>query len=484
MQVATGNNPNLPQSLYTVSAFPAVPRFGFAWDAFGNGNTAIRGGVGQFLNRNSMDAVEGLLGQAPTAYPRAVYYSTISQIPAFANSAAITPIATSGIYGNQKQEGTYNGSFMIQQKVGFGTVLEASYVFNLRRHIQDTRQLNAIPIYGQYNPSWASPMTGYLYANASGKNLSDNYFRPIQGLGAITSQQFEASTGYNALQATVRRNMTKHLSYGLAYTFSKIMGGSTSPYWADKYRNWGPSFAPVPHVLSVNYVYEVPNLGQKLNFKPLGWVADHWTVSGLTQWRSDRKAGVPGISFSGTSTTNPSPNFTGSAEGARMIVTGNAALPAGQASFVGGPAVANAQGGYGPNGTPGNQLLNESVFVIPYPCSYTPASTPQMGVGDTMECFGNAGAGSLLNIPNTRVTNWDMTFAKNFPLKNEKRVLMFRAEMYNIFNHTQFNGSSTSPQYNWPNWKNGILVQTSSGLGRFTSALNPRQMSMSLRFQF
>jgi hypothetical protein len=283
--------------------------------------------------------------------------------------------------------------------------------------------------------------------------------------------------------------MTKHLSYGVAYTLAKLMSGGTSPYWPDKYRNWGPSYSPVPHVLVFNYVYEVPNLGQKLNFKPMGWVTDHWTISGMTQWRSDRYDGIPGISLSGSSSTNPTPNMTGSAEGARMFVTGNPQLPAGQASFVGGAALGTSQGnpattGYGPNGTPGNQLLNESVFTIPYPCSYTPASTPQMGIGESLECFGNAGAGSLINVPGTRTNNWDLTLSKRFPLKSEKRVLMFRAEMYNLFNHAEFNGWNITPSYDWSNWKNGVLVQTNSSLGRYNSTLDPRQMSMSLRFQF
>jgi hypothetical protein len=107
-----------------------------------------------------------------------------------------------------------------------------------------------------------------------------------------------------------------------------------------------------------------------------------------------------------------------------------------------------------------------------------------MGIGESMECFGNAGSGSIITIPGTRTNNWDMTFAKNFPLKNEKRVLLFRAEMYNIFNHTQFRGWNVSPSYDWNNWKNGVLVQTNSGLGRYTSSLNPRQMSMSLSLRF
>ena len=172
-----------------------------------------------------------------------------------------------------------------------------------------------------------------------------------------------------------------------------------------------------------------------------------------------------------------------------MMVVGNPNLSSGQASFVGGAAVSTSQGspaafGYGPNGTPGNQLLNMSAFQIPYPCSATPAATPQLGIGENMECFGNAGAGSIVKIPDTQVMNFDVTLTKKFPLKSEKRVILFRAEVYNIFNTSQFNAWNISPTYDWSNWKNGVSVQTNSQLGRFSGTLNPRQMSMSLRFQF
>jgi hypothetical protein len=84
----------------------------------------------------------------------------------------------------------------------------------------------------------------------------------------------------------------------------------------------------------------------------------------------------------------------------------------------------------------------------------------------------------------TNTVNFDMTFSKNFPLKNEKRVLRFQWECYNIFNHANFSNENITPGYDWPNWKNGVLVQTSNTLGRLTSTLNPRQMAFSLHLQF
>jgi hypothetical protein len=497
MEISTGSNPKLPLSMYTHSFLIPAVRFGVAWDVFGNGKTAIRAGFGQFVNLTDSHFAQLASGNPPVTLNRTIYYSTIDKVPTFANIAAITPIAPQATIGKQPVEENYNGSFMIQQKVPFGTVVEAAYVFNLSKHTWITHQLNNVPLFSEYNPAYNNQTVDYLPANTSGKALNDNYFRPIAGLGALTYNDLSGNSSYNSLQVSVRRAMTRRLSYGLAYTFSKTMtayGGyptTASPYFTDKARNYGPSYSPTPHVLAVNYIYELPNPGQKTGFKPLGWVTDHWTISGITQWHSDIRVGVPSISFTGTTPTNPQMNWTGSfaagnGEGARMVVVGNPNLPSGTWSFAGNTPLVQAPGANA-NGTPGNQLVNESVFVIPNPCSYTPGPTPQQGVGENMSCFGNAGAGSLIALPGTRMFNNDVTLTKVFPIKGERREIMFRLEAYNVFNHTQFTATSNAPiqpTYSWPLWQQGILQQTNVNLGRYSSTLSPRQLSLSLRFQF
>jgi hypothetical protein len=194
--------------------------------------------------------------------------------------------------------------------------------------------------------------------------------------------------------------------------------------------------------------------------------------------------GAPGISFSGTTATNPQMNWTGGYEGARVNIVSNPQLPSGQVSFVGGASTIVQAPGANVNGTPGNQLLNEAAFVIPFPCSWTPGPTPQQGIGQNISCYGNAGPGSIIPIPGTQVFNSDLTLQKVFPIKGERRQIMIRAEAYNVFNHTQFSAANITPSFSWPLWQQGILQQTNASLGRYTSTLNPRQMSMSLRFQF
>lgn len=181
-----------------------------------------------------------------------------------------------------------------------------------------------------------------------------------------------------------------------------------------------------------------------------------------------------------------------STEGARLMVTGDYDLASLAQSWSGNPAVSTAStlsgnpstASYPMLGAGGNRIINTQVFTIPFPCSQKPTADPHYGIDEDMSCFGNAGPGSILNIPGTRVLNFDLTIAKNFPLKSEGRCVQLCAEIYSLFNHTMFNACNIQPRYDWRNWLAGNLVQANATLNRFTGTMNPQQMSMSLRFQF
>jgi 3D (Asp-Asp-Asp) domain-containing protein len=72
--------------------------------------------------------------------------------------------------------------------------------------------------------------------------------------------------------------------------------------------------------------------------------------------------------------------------------------------------------------------------------------------------------------------NWNLSLFKNFVL-SEKRgsKLELRAESFNIFNHTQFQGSNVG----------GItLDRTRSDFGHITAAFDPRVFQLGVKAQF
>jgi hypothetical protein len=390
-------------------------------------------------------------------------------------------VGNSGTYGHQAYAESIQPSFGIQQSIGFGTVIDVAWVANLGRHLatlsgsgtgQNT-PMNEIPMWSRYDPANANPWSP-AYPKRS---WSDNFFRPLQGLGAVANQSFQGSSNYHSLQVDIRRGMRRGIAYQLAYTWNKTMSyGAPIPDSAQfpflKARDHNSSFpGGTAHRLVANFIYEIPKLGKRLNLRPLGWITDNWSVSGIWARQGPYFSSVPGCcNFSNTTNTNPAPEFTGSAQGARMIVLRNPTVPSDKITW---------------NLTDWtqNNTFDWQAFMIPYPCSWVPGATPQQGIGKSTACFGNAGGGALFRIPLT-LNNWDITLIRDIPLKGERFKLTFRAEAYNVFNHTQFNGLNTTIQYDYPSWQQGILRQTNNQLGRFTSARDPRRMAMTLRVEF
>jgi hypothetical protein len=234
------------------------------------------------------------------------------------------------------------------------------------------------------------------------------------------------------------------LSYALAYTYSKNMSYSTFNDFPD---SRGKTPGGNAHVLAISYTYDLPKVGKLVGSRVLGAITDNWTVSGITTAMTGNRF-TPGFSWVGTSASLPAPNQTGSADGAWINVLSDPYLPKDQRTFY--------------------RNFNTDSFAPPMPCTLANQSTA---------CFGNAGR-NILTGPG--FSNWDMTFAKYIPVGlGERRQLRFRGEFYNIWNHTEMSGLDQNAEFNVTTG-----LQTRATMGSFTSARAPRQVSLSLRFEF
>lgn len=115
--VRPATDPGVPRGFAENRGVHYAPRIGFAWDIFGNGKTALRGGFGIFYNRQNLDAQILDAGfQIPLVQNSVVYFSTFEEF--LGAEGFVSPQNVIGIDPIGKIPTVYNWSLGIQRDIG------------------------------------------------------------------------------------------------------------------------------------------------------------------------------------------------------------------------------------------------------------------------------------------------------------------------------------------------------------------------------
>jgi hypothetical protein len=439
-------------------------RLGLAWDPFSNGRTAVRAGFGTYYSL--IDDLSFLLNSLPPYNGSITASGALSSITPIVPGAPVPPscgpgvptpcttYAPQGIQADAKTPTVQEWNFSVEQQLNSNTALRVAYVGSFGYHGLLSVDPNDIPaqICSDVSGCQAGGVatSGVPAAAASQSHVAQGtrYIpvgtRPNPYLGAGFFWYTEGNSRYNALQTEVTHRLTRGLQFRANYTWSKNLDMNSGLTGAqsqnqsqmimdrnDLRRDWGPSALNATSQASMSARYELPFGHGKHWMSNASGVEEKliggWQLNGITTLLS----GFPFTPVIGS-------NRSGDGD------TRNPDRPSLNPSFS-GPVTLGQQG----------QWFNPNAFILP------PIGT-----------YGNLGRG-VFSGPG--LAELDMSLFKNTSV-SEKVTLQFRAEFFNLINHTNL-GTPNATVFS------GASFNASAGLIT-TLATTPRQIQFGMKLIF
>ena len=372
--------------------FLPAPRVGFAWDVWGNGKTAVRGGFG--LYHGLLDTLDYRLDQtAPFNTAESIKNIAVSNLNITPGTPppAGTLVSPSNVQPDIATPAVLEWSLRIEQQIAPHTSLTVGYVGSHSYHQILSEDMNE-PV-----PTFLPDGSAYYPAGAQNANpdLANSTSWVSQGVGL-----------YNALEVDARRSFAGGFQFRGNYTWSKNLdngsawntsvSGNTPAYVEFPLRpklDWGPAATDVRNAASINGSYELP-FGPHRHFlnhasAPVNFAAAGWTASAIVNVQS-------GFPFSPQLGYNP----TGNGD------TRNPVRPNWNPAFSGNLYPRTA-----------SQYFNPAAFLPPATGTYGNVSRDALTGPDLSEI--------------------DFSTAKSTHIA-EHVALQLRAEFFNILNHTNY----------------------------------------------